>query len=120
MATTITTTKSDLTTTVEYENISLNNNEAIYRDGSSSRAEPSNIRIASSYSSKDDSDRVLVERAATQADTDGDNRLAKCHLVMTIPRAGFSEAEIKDMLFELTKLCEDKFADLYAGLQPTD
>lgn len=120
MATETLTLKDDTPTSYTYVLTSLNGNEAVYRDNSSSLQNPRLMRISHQITSKDDgSDRHLVQLSRSDDNADGDPFLGSVHVVLSLPREGVTSADLV-LEWEKLKNCVDvAITELLDGFMPS-
>lgn len=111
----------DTPTNSTYNLVSLQGNEAIYRDAASSITEQRTLRISHQTASNDDGvDRHLVQFARTDDDADDVPFTGTVHAVFALPRKGVTSANLTLEWEKLKNLVDASIADLLGGFMPSD
>lgn len=110
---------NDGTSDFNYVCISNTDNEAIYRDDSSSLSNPRTLRVSHDITDKvDGTDRHLVSFARTDDNAESVPYTGTTHVVIAAPREGVTEADLLKEWNKLSSTVTANFSRIVAGFQP--
>lgn len=101
--------------------VSANKSETLYREQTSSLAEPRTLQVSHDIATAQDGiDRHLVKLARTDEDADGNPFTGSVHCVIAAPRDGVTKANLLLEFKKLYDVISENWDSVYGGFMPTD